>query len=218
MENEALVLPVAALLADDHDPDGDPLNLIKVSALSTNGGTAALIGTTKVAYLPKPDYTGSDLLTYTLGDPYTNVTGPIHLTVLSVGDLANSIVGITNQGGGEVTLTVAGIPGWTYWVQAVTNLTFPSSWQTLSTNTAGTNGLFQFTDLGATNTESYYRSGTPTNPPDFQMYDAELEQLDIRHRRHARTHNDSRKPNAGLSRHHPHRAAAQRPVRHQQLL
>ena len=64
-------------------------------------------------------------------------------------------------------------------MQAVTNLTPPLHWQTLSTNTAGTNGLFEFTDLGATNPESYYRSATPTNPPAFQMYDTELLQLDI---------------------------------------
>lgn len=179
MEDETLSLLADALLAGDHDPDGDPLNLIKVSALSTNGGTAAMLGTIKLAYLPKPDYAGPDLLTYTLADPYTNVTVPIHLTVLSVGDLASRIVGVTNQGGGAVTLTVAGIPGWTYQVQAASNFAFPLFWQTLATNTADTNGLFQFTDLGATNTESYYRLGTPTNPPDFQMYDAELEQLDV---------------------------------------
>jgi hypothetical protein len=64
-------------------------------------------------------------------------------------------------------------------VQAVTKLTFPLSWQTLSTNTADTNGLFQFTDLGATNAERYYRSTTQTNLPDYSLYDAELLQLDI---------------------------------------
>ena len=45
MQNEELALPVAALLAEDDDPDGDPLNIVEVSALSTNGGTAALVGT-----------------------------------------------------------------------------------------------------------------------------------------------------------------------------
>jgi len=179
LKNEPLVLSVAALLANDYDPDGDPLNITQVGALSTNGGTAALVNGTNVAYLPEPDYVGSDLLTYTLGDPYTTVTGAIYVHVLSGGDLTNSIIAITNQGGGAVTLTVAGIPGWTYQVQAVTKLTFPLSWQTLSTNTADTNGLFQFTDLGATNAERYYRSTTQTNLPDYSLYDAELLQLDI---------------------------------------
>ncbi len=64
-------------------------------------------------------------------------------------------------------------------MQGVSNLTFPLSWQTLSTNSAGTNGLFEFTDLGATNAESYYRSATPTNPPDYRLFDAELLRLDI---------------------------------------
>jgi autotransporter-associated beta strand protein len=179
MKNEELVLPVAAVVANDYDPDGDPLNITKVSTLSTSNGTAALLSTTQIAYLPKPDYVGSDLLTYTLSDPYTSVTGSIHITVLSGGNLTNSIVGITNQGGGAVTLTVAGIPGWTYQTLAVSNLTFPLSWQALSTNIAGTNGLFQFTDLGATNAECYYRAATQTNPPDYSLYDAELLQLDI---------------------------------------
>jgi autotransporter-associated beta strand protein len=179
MKNEELVLPVAAVVANDYDPDGDPLNITMVSTLSTSNGTAALLSTTQIAYLPKPDYVGSDLITYTLGDPYTNVTGSIHITVLSGGDLTNNIVGITNQGGGAVTLTVTGIPGRTYQVLTVTNLTFPLSWQTLSTNIAGTNGLFQFTVLGATNAEGYYRTATQTNPPDFRLFDAELLRLDI---------------------------------------
>ncbi|HOC57374.1 MAG TPA: Ig-like domain repeat protein [Verrucomicrobiota bacterium] len=178
LKNEELSLPVAALLAGDHDRDGDPLNITQVSELSTNGGTAALIGTGKLAFLPKPDYVGSDLLTYTVADPYTNVTVPIYIHVLAGDDLANSIVGITNQGGGAVTLTATGIPGWPYQVQSVSNLNFPLFWRTLSTNIAGTNGLFRFTDPGATNAEGYYRTVTSTNPPEYQMYDAELLQLE----------------------------------------
>ena len=57
MENEPLVLPVPALLADDNDPDGDLLTIIGVSALSTNGGTAALVAAptspTSQARLPR---------------------------------------------------------------------------------------------------------------------------------------------------------------------
>jgi autotransporter-associated beta strand protein len=179
MGNKELVLPVAAVVANDYDPDGDSLNITKVSTLSTSNGTAALLSTTQIAYLPKPDYVGSDLITYTLADPYTNVTGSIHITVLSVGDLTNSIVSISNQHGGAMTLTVTGIPGWTYFVKAATNIGPPIVWQTLSTNIAGTNGLFLFTDLGATNAQAFYRSATPTNAPDYQMYDTELLQLDI---------------------------------------
>jgi hypothetical protein len=34
-------------------------------------------------------------------------------------------------------------------------------WWTLSTNTASTNGSWQFTDPNATNTQQYYRSAQP---------------------------------------------------------
>jgi autotransporter-associated beta strand protein len=179
MQNEPLVLPVATLLSNDSDPDHDPLTISGVSRLSTNGGTAALVSGTNITYLPKPDYTGNDLLTYTLSDPYTNVSVPIYISVLSYSALSNSIVGITNLGGGTVTLTCTGIPDRTYWMKAATNLWAPIYWTTLSTNVADTNGLWQCTDSCATNTEGYYRTVTQTNPPDFRLFDAELLSLDI---------------------------------------
>jgi len=179
IQNEPLVLPVATLLGNDSDPDNDPLTIIGVSRLSTNGGTAALVYGTNITYLPKPDYTGNDLLTYTLSDSYTTVSVPIYLSVFSYSTLTNSIVGITNLGGGTVTITCTGIPGRTYWMQAATNLLTPGYWTTLSTNIADTNGLWQCTDPGATNAEGYYRTATQTNSPDFRLFDAELLSLDI---------------------------------------
>jgi len=180
MQNEPLVLPVATLLSNDYDPDHDPLTIIAVSQLSTNGGTAALVYGTNVTYLPKPDYIGNDLLIYTLSDSYTNVSVPIYISVLSYNALTNSIVGITNLGGGTVTITCDGIPGRTYWMLAATNLLTPASyWTTLSTNVADTNSLWQCTDPGATNAEGFYRTVTQTNPPDFSLFDAELLILNV---------------------------------------
>ena len=180
MQNEPLMLPVATLLSNDYDPDHDPLTIIAVSQLSTNGGTAALVYGTNITYLPKPDYVGNDLLTYTLSDSYTNVNVPIYISVLSYSALTNSIVGITNLGGGTVTITSAGIPGRTYWMLASTNLLTPLlSWTTLSTNVADTNGLWQCKDPGATNAAGFYLTATQTNPPDFSLFDAELLSLNI---------------------------------------
>ena len=174
LQNEKQLLPVAALLAEDLDPDGDPLNLADVSALSTNGGPAALVGTSSLAWLPKPDYVGGDLLTYTLSDPYTSVTGAICFHVLAGDDLTNSVLDISNLGGGVMALTATGIPGWPYVVQSVPSLTLPLSWQTLGTNLANSAGWFQFTDTVATNLERYYRVFTAPNPTAWQIYDAEL--------------------------------------------
>jgi len=57
---------------------------------------------------------------------------------------------------GVVSITFYGIPNYTYVVQTTTNLTVP--WWALSTNTASTNGSWQFTDPNATNQQQYYRS------------------------------------------------------------
>jgi hypothetical protein len=58
----------------------------------------------------------------------------------------------------NVAITFAGIAGYAYLVQATTNLVTPT-WTTIGTTNAGTNGLFIFSDLEATNyTSRYYRS------------------------------------------------------------
>jgi len=60
---------------------------------------------------------------------------------------------------GSKKITFAGIPGYNYIVQASTNIT---SWIPVSTNTAGTNGLFIYIDSSAMNYPSrYYRSVSP---------------------------------------------------------
>jgi len=62
---------------------------------------------------------------------------------------------------GSFTINFAGGPNCTYLVQTTTNLT-ASSWGTISTNVAGTNGLWQFTDTNAGNYSArFYRSATP---------------------------------------------------------
>jgi len=65
----------------------------------------------------------------------------------------------TNQitfNGGVPTLRLAGIAGRTYYVQASTNM---SNWVDISTNVAGTNGLWNVVDADATNYPSrFYRT------------------------------------------------------------
>ena len=50
-KDEPFVISIAQLLANDSDPDGDPLSLTAVSAASTKGGSVAL-GATSVTYSP----------------------------------------------------------------------------------------------------------------------------------------------------------------------
>jgi hypothetical protein len=75
---------------------------------------------------------------------------------------AVNITGISTNGNGTVTIGFVGLPNLNYLIQAATNLNPPITWTTLSTNLAGTNGLFNFTDPNATNYSSrYYRTSIP---------------------------------------------------------
>jgi hypothetical protein len=62
---------------------------------------------------------------------------------------------------GAVQLNFAGVPGYTYYIQAACSLNPSATWTNLSTNVADINGLFNFTDLSATNYDDrYYRTTT----------------------------------------------------------
>ena len=71
------------------------------------------------------------------------------------------ITGITKNTNGSLSLSFSGTASQTYVVQGATNVFFPS-WINLSTNIAGTNGVWSFTDLGGTNFPMrYYRALLP---------------------------------------------------------
>ena len=77
--------------------------------------------------------------------------------------LTNSVgsVNITNSGGGQMTVSFAGIPGYDYVVQRSSNLV---DWVFLVTNTAPTNGLdigrIRYTETPPHN-PAYYRGWRP---------------------------------------------------------
>lgn len=58
-------------------------------------------------------------------------------------------------------INFAGVPGFSYLIQATTNLSQPASWADISVNVAGANGNFTFTDTNAANyPDRYYRAVT----------------------------------------------------------
>ena len=68
------------------------------------------------------------------------------------------ISSVTENSNGSILLNLSGTPGSSYVLQGATNLTSPVNWYPISTNTPGTNGLWLFTDLQATNfTLEFYR-------------------------------------------------------------
>ncbi len=73
-----------AVLANDTDPDGDPLTIIGVGAAAH--GSVSVVGDT-VRYAPAPDYHGADGFTYTVADPDGETsTAAVAVAVSAVND------------------------------------------------------------------------------------------------------------------------------------
>jgi|GEM_PF-1763886 len=82
-EDTVLVLAFSTLLANDRDPDGDPLTLTAVSLPS--GGTVVRAGT-DVRFTPSPNLNGNAGFTYTISDGARTATGRVAITVTPVPD------------------------------------------------------------------------------------------------------------------------------------
>jgi hypothetical protein len=161
--NTTLTIKISDLLTNAADADGDPLTLVSVSSVSTNGATI-MNDSTFLHYFP-PGTNGdvTDSFLYSVSDNFgaTN-QGTVVVTLFSNNGPSVNITGMTTLGNGTALISFAGIPNRTYLIQATTNLTPTIIWSTISTNTAGTNGLFQYNDLDSTNFPvRYYRTATP---------------------------------------------------------
>ena len=151
-ENGTLTVPAAAgLLLNDFDPDGDAL--IAENFSSPAHGTLNLVTDGSFTYAPNPAFFGTDTATYTITDGAHNATGTLTIEVIesSVGGSIQSL----NFGTYGLTLYCSGNPGLSYHLQRATNLAGP--WTTLSSQTAPTNGLFNFTDPSPPQPDAFYR-------------------------------------------------------------
>ncbi len=68
-QNTALNIPASTLLANDSDPDGDPLTITGVSGGSANTGTPSFNAQNNtVTFTPTTGYTGPASFTYAISD------------------------------------------------------------------------------------------------------------------------------------------------------
>jgi hypothetical protein len=152
----SLKIAITNLLSNVADADGDFVSLQSVGVGLTNATITA--DGNRVHYSPGTGAGGdaNDVVSYTVSDGFGGMaTANILINVYSPAGSAQMSIP-TN---GVVNLTFYGIPNYTYLVQTTTNLSVP--WWTVSTNTAGMNGLWQFTDPNATNGQQYYRAAQP---------------------------------------------------------
>jgi len=83
VEDTALPLTAAALVANDTDPEGGALSITAVG--NATHGTVALVGTT-VTFTPAVDYSGSASFDYTVSDGVGTDTGTVTITVTAAPD------------------------------------------------------------------------------------------------------------------------------------
>lgn len=101
---------------------------------------------------------------YTIADGQGNTaTGMVDVVLLTADSQPTlNLVAIVASPGSPTVLTVAGIPGLEYAIQARASLDAAVPWSTLGRVTAGANGLFQFTDIDAPHHGvRYYRAVGP---------------------------------------------------------
>jgi hypothetical protein len=80
------------------------------------------------------------------------------VATLTVNLIPPGINGVTGNPDGSFSLNLTGSPGYTYILEATTNLFPPGNWLPIATNTLGTNGTLPFTDTSATNfPQQFYR-------------------------------------------------------------
>jgi fibronectin-binding autotransporter adhesin len=151
-------IPVANLLeANTSDQDGDARSLLSLGS-STNGAfvtnTGSYIMIAPTNDLPETiSYTVRDLrAAYRAGDTVRTATALIDLSVSN----AIGVVNITNTGGGSMTVSFYGIPGYDYVIQRSSNLV---DWVDVATNTTPAGGLVQLTETPPHN-PAFYRTRT----------------------------------------------------------
>jgi autotransporter-associated beta strand protein len=147
----------AKLKLSDLFPSTDPLDSDTVVLESFTGGSHGATITsnaTYIFYLPAND--NNDSFDYTVKDS----RGERRTRTITI-YLTNSVgsVTITNSGGGQMTLSFVGIPGYDYVVQRSSNLV---DWVFLVTNTAPTSGL----DIG----RIQYTETPPYNPAYYRIW------------------------------------------------
>lgn len=162
---------VSRLLANDTDPDLDPLSLTAVAPLSEHQSAVSLSGDW-VLYVPPPGLNETDTFTYTVSDGHGGeATGTVTILITddpagpSLNQLALNVTRDPDTAEiTSLTLTFVGIPGRLYALERAATLELPATWTCLGTQTAGPTGLLEFTDSQPLAGEAYYRTAERTTP------------------------------------------------------
>ena len=151
---------LATLLANDNDPDVDPMIFSWANPASAQGGLV-VTNFGWLFYTRPAGFTNTDSFVYVITDGSLQATGSVAVAIVPDTNFSQSIELSTNLGSGSTRTSFFGIPGRTYTIQYTTNQVSPT-WQALGTATTDATGLLQYTDSPGTNVPPRaYRSTYP---------------------------------------------------------
>ncbi len=140
-------IPIAQFIAAAPDPDaGDIVTLVSVGNPAAPAHGTAVISGSNVIYTPAPGNTTGVTFSYTVTDNHgAQATGTVTVTVNGTpGATSVQITKMTRATDGSVSLTFAGVPGYTYGLQFTDDLLNP--WQNLGPVPMNAVGQATFTD------------------------------------------------------------------------
>ena len=148
----SLKIPLVNLYSNVTDVDGD--GFVLQSLGGSQSGATVWADQQMIYYVPsQSSFTNSlDSIRYTVSDGFGG-TASANLQIYYLKSYGAGLISLPTNG--VVTIRFFGIPNYTYVVQTTTSIGGP--WWNLSTNTAGSNGSWWFTDVNATNAQQYYR-------------------------------------------------------------
>jgi len=142
------------VLANDSDPDGNPLTIVSVTQGAN--GLVTTNGNGMVTYSPAMNFFGADHFTYTISNGQGgSATGMVSVTVTP----ALKITSIARQFNGNILILFQGKPGSNYVMEGSTDFL---SWSNLGNLSEGNPGVFQYEDTGTAGVDKrFYRVLAP---------------------------------------------------------
>lgn len=156
---ELFKISAIKLTLNDSDPDGDFPTVVSVESPSDNGALVVL-DWPWIYYIPDPDDNRQDRFRYTIDDGFgATASAMVNVVINPPPASAQNIIRIETLPDGSRRILFAGVPGYTYRIEASGNLTL---WTPLASRTAPANGLFDYLDPDAPLFPiRYYRSVWP---------------------------------------------------------
>lgn len=111
------------VLANDHDPDGDPFKITKVDSPTKAGGGVVINNGSTLTYTPPKGFTGSDSFSYTIADSH-GATGSATVDVQVQAEQGGSTTGssgVNASGGGKTDVSGTGGGGALAWPWLLTS-------------------------------------------------------------------------------------------------